>query len=182
MRSNLFAADDPNQLEEVLASMPLRVWRTDEVMPLAPHPNDPGLARGGAVEFLITMTIAVPEGTPHQTVEDTKAREAERVNWPSSDTSSGSGLRRPRSASGKPPGGRWRWPSDQRIERVFLWRTHSYQMVAARIPSWRVRRRRYDQLMSQGGRKTWAGTTASMTVVNSVLVGALGALSFDPQR
>src|SRR5436853_5083963 len=94
----LFAADDPNQLEEVLASMPLRVWRTDEVMPLAPHPNDPGLARGGAVEFLITMTIAVPEGTPHQTVEDTKAREAERVNWPSSDTSSGSGLRRPRSA------------------------------------------------------------------------------------
>jgi muconolactone D-isomerase len=29
----LFAADDPNQLEEVLASMPLRVWRTDEVMP-----------------------------------------------------------------------------------------------------------------------------------------------------
>jgi muconolactone D-isomerase len=47
----LFAADGPNQLEEVLASMPLRVWRTDEVMPLAPHPNDPGLARGGAAEF-----------------------------------------------------------------------------------------------------------------------------------
>jgi hypothetical protein len=23
----------------VLASMPLRVWRTDEVTPLAPHPN-----------------------------------------------------------------------------------------------------------------------------------------------
>jgi hypothetical protein len=28
-------------LEEVLASMPLRVWRTDEVTPLSPHPNDP---------------------------------------------------------------------------------------------------------------------------------------------
>jgi muconolactone D-isomerase len=37
----LFAADDENQLEQVLASMPLRVWRTDEVTPLTPHPNDP---------------------------------------------------------------------------------------------------------------------------------------------
>ena len=75
----LFAAEDPNQLEEVLASMPLRVWRTDEVLPLAPHLNDPGLARGGSAEFLVTMTIAVPEGTPRQTVEDTKGREAERA-------------------------------------------------------------------------------------------------------
>ena len=40
----LFAADDEGQLEEALASMPLRVWRTDEVMPLSPHPNDPALA------------------------------------------------------------------------------------------------------------------------------------------
>jgi len=37
----LFAADDGAQLEKVLASMPLRVWRTDEVTPLSPHPNDP---------------------------------------------------------------------------------------------------------------------------------------------
>ena len=37
----LFAADDDQQLEEILASMPLRVWRTDEVTPLSPHPNDP---------------------------------------------------------------------------------------------------------------------------------------------
>ncbi len=37
----LFAADDAAQLENVLASMPLRVWRTDEVMPLTPHPSDP---------------------------------------------------------------------------------------------------------------------------------------------
>jgi len=37
----LFAAEDGAQLEEVLASMPLRVWRTDEVTPLSPHPNDP---------------------------------------------------------------------------------------------------------------------------------------------
>jgi muconolactone D-isomerase len=39
----LFAADDRAQLESVLASMPLRVWRTDEVTPLSPHPNDPAL-------------------------------------------------------------------------------------------------------------------------------------------
>jgi muconolactone D-isomerase len=40
----LFVADDSRQLEEVLASMPLRVWRTDEVTPLTPHPNDPAMA------------------------------------------------------------------------------------------------------------------------------------------
>jgi muconolactone D-isomerase len=32
-----------DRLEEVLASMSLRVWRTDDVTPLSPHPNDPGL-------------------------------------------------------------------------------------------------------------------------------------------
>jgi muconolactone delta-isomerase len=37
----LFAAADDGQLEEVLASMPLRIWRTDKVTPLSPHPNDP---------------------------------------------------------------------------------------------------------------------------------------------
>ena len=40
----LFAADDSAQLEAALASMPLRVWRTDEVTPLSPHPNDPALS------------------------------------------------------------------------------------------------------------------------------------------
>ncbi|MDT0458876.1 muconolactone Delta-isomerase family protein [Streptomyces sp. DSM 41527] len=38
----LFSADDAEQLEQVLASMPLRVWRHDTVTPLSPHPNDPG--------------------------------------------------------------------------------------------------------------------------------------------
>jgi muconolactone D-isomerase len=40
----LFAAADDDELEQVLSSMPLRVWRTDEVMPLSPHPSDPGPA------------------------------------------------------------------------------------------------------------------------------------------
>ena len=42
----LFAADNDGELERVLASMPLRVWRTDEVTPLTPHPNDPGIGAG----------------------------------------------------------------------------------------------------------------------------------------
>jgi muconolactone delta-isomerase len=82
----LFAAADGGQLEEVLASMPLRVWRTDDVTPLSPHPNDPAptraepiSAREAAVEFLTTFTITIPEGTPDQAVDDTDAREAERA-------------------------------------------------------------------------------------------------------
>jgi muconolactone delta-isomerase len=82
----LFAAADGGQLEEVLTSMPLRVWRTDEVAPLAPHPNDPGdpdhprtETRERAMEFLITLTITVPDGTAVQTVTDTTAREAVRA-------------------------------------------------------------------------------------------------------
>lgn len=77
----LFAAADRSRLEDILASMPLHVWRTDEVAPLSPHPNDPQTEpKGGAVEFLIALTIVVPEGTPFQTVDDTKTREAERAH------------------------------------------------------------------------------------------------------
>jgi muconolactone delta-isomerase len=76
----LFAAANGDELEEVLASMPLRVWRTDEVTPLSPHPNDPAPpARSGATEFLTTFTISIPEGTPSQAVDGTMAREAQRT-------------------------------------------------------------------------------------------------------
>ena len=76
----LFAAADDGRLEEVLASMPLRVWRTDEVTALSPHPNDPGLAAGApGSEFLTTFVIDVPQGTPGRAVEETEAREAERA-------------------------------------------------------------------------------------------------------
>jgi len=80
----LFAAADGDRLEEVLASMPLRVWRTDEVTPLSPHPNDPAPTPTSsaivATEFLVTFTLAVPPGTAAQTVEDTKAREAQAAH------------------------------------------------------------------------------------------------------
>jgi muconolactone delta-isomerase len=36
-----FAADYADQSEHSLASMPLKIRRTDEVTPLAPHPSDP---------------------------------------------------------------------------------------------------------------------------------------------
>jgi muconolactone delta-isomerase len=84
----LFAADDGAQLEEVLASMPLRVWRTDEVTPLSPHPNDParqtdkpGLPapEAGESEFLTTFSVTVPAGTPSQDVDATTAREADHA-------------------------------------------------------------------------------------------------------
>jgi muconolactone delta-isomerase len=76
----LFAAGDGDQLEKVLASMPLRVWRTDEVTALSPHPNDPPghteKPRPLAPEFLTTFTVTVPAGTPRETVDAALAREA----------------------------------------------------------------------------------------------------------
>jgi muconolactone delta-isomerase len=84
----LFAAADAAGLERVLASMPLRAWRTDEAKELSTHRNDPGpaaspspLLQGGApaTEFLVTFTPAVPDGTPAEDVADAAAREAGRV-------------------------------------------------------------------------------------------------------
>jgi muconolactone delta-isomerase len=79
----LFAAADEDQLEKDLASMPLRVWRSDEVTPLSPHRSDPGPGadlQGTGAEFLTAFTAAIPAGTPGQAVADTEAREAERAH------------------------------------------------------------------------------------------------------
>jgi muconolactone delta-isomerase len=82
----LFAADDDAELEKALASMPLRVWRTDDTTPLLAHPNDPvgrhpSPAGGsdGTAEFLTTFAVTVPHGTPRSVVDDTNAREAVRA-------------------------------------------------------------------------------------------------------
>ena len=78
----LFAAADATELERILASMPLRVWRSDEVSELTDHPNDPPAAwssqqpASAGAEFLVTFTPAVPEGTPAQDVEKATVREA----------------------------------------------------------------------------------------------------------
>jgi muconolactone delta-isomerase len=42
----LFQAADAAELESVLSSMPLRVWRHDTVTPLTAHPSDPGSGGG----------------------------------------------------------------------------------------------------------------------------------------
>ena len=84
----LFAAAGAAELEGVLASMPLRVWRRDEVEELTSHPNDPApmpssprvpQTTEASAEFFVTFTPAVPAGTPAHEVEDAKAREAERA-------------------------------------------------------------------------------------------------------
>jgi muconolactone delta-isomerase len=80
----LFNATDGTQLEGVLASMPLRVWRSDDVTPLSPHPNDPVLPSGkagpsGGGEFLTTFALTVPAGTPGEAVDGTRMREADRA-------------------------------------------------------------------------------------------------------
>jgi muconolactone delta-isomerase len=78
----LFAAGDADQLQQTLASMPLKIWRADQVTPLAPHPSDPGPgirpSQPGA-EFLATFAVTIPDGTPRQAVEDAEAREAARA-------------------------------------------------------------------------------------------------------
>ena len=87
----LFVAADADQLEKVLSGMPLRVWRNDEVTPLAPHPNDPAMrARTGVndrslstgtgdPEFLTFFSIVIPDGTTARAVADADAREAEQA-------------------------------------------------------------------------------------------------------
>ncbi|HEY5018653.1 MAG TPA: muconolactone Delta-isomerase family protein [Streptosporangiaceae bacterium] len=87
----LFVAADANQLETVLSGMPLRIWRSDEVTPLSPHPNDPAMsartgvndralsAGTGEPEFLTFFSIVVPDGTTAQAVADADAREAEQA-------------------------------------------------------------------------------------------------------
>jgi muconolactone delta-isomerase len=81
----LFAAADEVELEDVLASMPLRVWRSDEVAALSAHPNDPPRSpKSDAIkvherEFLTTFEVTFPETAGEQDVADMKAREADRT-------------------------------------------------------------------------------------------------------
>lgn len=79
----LFAAEDDDELDRVLASMPLRIWRTDEVTPLRPHPNDPGRDRVvidlDRTEFLTTFVVGVPADADAGAVRDALSGEAART-------------------------------------------------------------------------------------------------------
>jgi len=85
----LFAAAGRGELERVLASMPLRVWRSDEVTELAHHPNDPvasaarpprPAAGEAGTEFFTTFIAAIPDRTPARVVDDARAGEARRTH------------------------------------------------------------------------------------------------------
>jgi muconolactone delta-isomerase len=76
----LFAAADDGELEQVLASMPLRIWRTDEITPLGPHVNDPEPRPApGPPEFLTAFTLVIPDGTAEAAAQDTIAAEGVRA-------------------------------------------------------------------------------------------------------
>ena len=76
----LFSAADEGELEDVLASMALRIWRSDQVLPLSGHPNDPSAGRAAdGREFLTTFEVTFPAGAREQEVADMKAREADRT-------------------------------------------------------------------------------------------------------
>jgi muconolactone delta-isomerase len=77
----LFAAAGASELERVLASMPLRVWRSDVVTELFPHANDPAPGTGSPQppagdEFLVTFTPAAPGQAPATDIDGATAREA----------------------------------------------------------------------------------------------------------
>jgi muconolactone delta-isomerase len=79
----LFAAGGPEDLEATLASMPLRVWRTDEPTALGVHANDPGSGTVAPAaedtEYLVTFIMRIPEGASPQAVEEMTEREAVRA-------------------------------------------------------------------------------------------------------
>jgi muconolactone delta-isomerase len=79
----LFAAAGLADLERTLASMPLRIWRTDDVTPLGSYPNDPGPGRTAVdptrTEFLMTFVVTVPAGASPAKVNTMLAQEAERA-------------------------------------------------------------------------------------------------------
>ena len=125
----LFSADDDAELEEVLASMPLRVWRSDTVTPLRPHANDPdqqadvtapSAAATDGSEFLTEFSVTVPAGTPSEAVDQSNAREASRTR----DLAAEGHLRR-----------LWRLPGQDHA--LGLWRAHNdseMQSVLASLP------------------------------------------------
>jgi muconolactone delta-isomerase len=76
----LFAAGDEAELNDVLLSMPLRVWRSDQVVALGAHPNDPPRSPAlDAPEFMTTFTVTIPADADRAEVADLEAREADRT-------------------------------------------------------------------------------------------------------
>jgi muconolactone delta-isomerase len=63
----LFQAADATELEKVLSSMPLRVWRHDTVTPLTAHPSDPGSGDADVLDAVLAgWKAAVDVHQPEQ--------------------------------------------------------------------------------------------------------------------
>jgi muconolactone delta-isomerase len=79
----LFASGTADELEEALSSMPLRAWRSDEVVPLGHHSNDPERTRAAVdleqSEFLTTFVGGPPAGSSRDLVAATLAAEARQT-------------------------------------------------------------------------------------------------------
>jgi muconolactone delta-isomerase len=79
----LFAAADEVELGQTLSSMPLHVWRTDDVTPLRPHRNDPGADRAeldpDRIEFFTTFVVGIPAAASRQRIAELTGREADRT-------------------------------------------------------------------------------------------------------
>ena len=80
----LFVSGDDVELEDALASMPLRAWRSDVVTPLAAHPNDPGgragtLAAAPGHEYFTWFRFAIPVDVNPRAVADASESEARRT-------------------------------------------------------------------------------------------------------
>jgi muconolactone delta-isomerase len=119
----LFAASDGEALEMALSSMPLRVWRSDQVTPLSPHPNDPARADMGSSgsEFLTTFVVEIPDGTPEAVAERELAGEATHAR----ELASGGHLQR-----------LWKLTGSASAERALgLWRARDAEEMEAIVAS-----------------------------------------------
>lgn len=83
----LFDARDEATLDTVLRGMPLRIWRTDDVVPLSPHPDDPGRRSAGpgpsprdaGPEFFTTFHVTYPVDASDEDIAEMEKREAVRA-------------------------------------------------------------------------------------------------------
>lgn len=134
----LFAADDAAELEKVLAGMPLRVWRSDEVTPLSQHPHDPPPdqrgPRGSLPEFFTIFTVEFPADVPAPTVDETVHREAVRAAELAAEGVFARIWGLPVEAGATRALGLWRATDDQQLEALLDSLPMSEWMVIETIP------------------------------------------------
>jgi muconolactone delta-isomerase len=134
----LFAANDAEELEKILAGMPLRVWRSDEVTPLAPHPHDPPPdqrgPRGSLPEFFTIFTVEFPAEVPAATVDEIVHREAVRAAELAANGAFARIWRLPAEAEATRALGLWRAADDQQLETFLDSLPMSQWMVIETIP------------------------------------------------